>query len=342
MKPIPTVAIVIPNYNGYQDLKRCLNSIRKIRYPKFQTIVFDNASTTHDAVNIKKTFPYVKLLSFKKNYGFAEGYNRVLQKVKSKYVFLINNDTVVTPKSITTLVAFAEKYPRVAIVQPKILSLSQTDAFEYAGGCGGFVDKLGYPYCRGRLVFTVEKDRGQYDTVTDIFWASGTAMFCRLNILKKLGYFDPDLFVYVEEHDLCWRVLKLGYRVVSLPQAVIFHKGSAYFDNHMEKKIYLIHRNNLLVQIKNSSIRRLLSVLPTRVLLDYIAAFLYIRRGYASCVPSVIKAHIDVVRLFTRFWQKRKPDINKRNWFIEKKFMRPRSILFDYFIRGEKRYSDLF
>lgn len=340
MKPL--VSIVIANCNGYNELTKCLDSIKQIDYPRIDTIVFDNGSSGNDCEKIKRNYRHlVRLISFKKNYGFAIGYNRVLKKLRSKYVFIINNDTVLTPSLIGQLTDYAEKHPNTAIIQPKILSLKNPQYFEYAGACGGYVDKLGYPYCRGRVVFHVEKDNGQYDTIADIFWASGTAMFCRLKVIKQVGLFDEDLVAYVEEHDLCWRVLKAGYRIVSLPKAKIYHKGSAYWKHHLPKKTYLIHRNNLLVHIKNSTIRRLLTILPLRILLDYLAILYYIARGYPSFTFSVLKAHFSVIRLFPKFWKKRLKGNYQQDRYIETNLMHPRSIIFEYFVKGKKCYSQL-
>ncbi len=332
----PTITIVIANYNGFDDLKICLRSIKKLSYPRVKTIVFDNNSPDKDGEKIKKGYPWVNLFAFKKNYGFCGGYNRVLETVKSPYVFLINNDTVVTKNILDTLVAHARKNPKVAIIQPKILSLDHPHMFEYAGASGGYVDSLGYPFCRGRLLFYVEKDKGQYDEAAPIFWASGTAMFCRLAAIKSVGLFDEDLFAYVEEHDLCWRVWLAGYRIVALPQAVIYHKGLGSWGKYLNKKIFLIHRNNLLVLVKNSSFRRLIIILPLRLLLDYVAVIYYLATGRPSFTISVVKAHMSVAWLFSRFWKKR-GKLQKG----ELQLMWPRSIVFTYFVRGIRKFSDL-
>lgn len=337
----PRVTIVIANFNGYRDLSACLQSIKKISYPRLSTIVFDNGSTEGDAPKIARNFPWVKLFAFKKNYGFTGGYNRVLKQLNSPFVFLVNNDTVLTPSSIEKLVTFAQTHPDVAIIQPKILSLQNKGMFEYAGACGGYVDKLGYPYCRGRVVFTVEKDRGQYDTVADIFWVSGTAMFCSLSAIRRVGFFDEDLFAYVEENDLCWRLIKKGYRIISLPQAIIYHKGLGSWGKYQNKKTYLIHRNNILILVKHLATRRLTIVLPLRIMMDYLSMLYYAREGNIGFVLSVLHAHKDIVRLFGRFWRKRTKRYEERERTIESTLMWPTSIVFEYFVRKKKYFSEI-
>lgn len=338
----PKVTILVLNHNGLADLSVCLQSIRKLTYPNLQTIVIDNGSDMSEVIKIKKLInSKIKLIHFHNNLSFSEAYNKVLKSINCQYVFIINNDTKLTPNSINLLAEFAESNQDVAIIQPKLLSLRDKNIFDYSGACGGFVDMLGYPYCRGRVVFEVEKDKSQYNQTTDIFWSSGAAMFCRLDVLKKVGLFDEDLDSFAEDQDLCWRILKMGYKIISLPRAVVYHKTMGTWRSYLNKKTYLIHRNHLLLLVKHLTLGRLVLILPIRIIMDYFSVIYYVYTGIPEFSLSVLRAHLDFFRLFGLFWRKRSDKNSDREKLIETKFMNPNSIIWAYFWQKKRKFSDL-
>ena len=340
---IPKVSIIILNYNGLTDTKKCLNSLLKTKYSNFEVIVADNGSKTDESLILKKKFTdkRFKFIRFEKNYGFSGGNNRVVNLINSKYIALLNNDTIVTPNWLNPLIKTLEEDNTIAVVQPKILWMDNKRYFDYAGACGGFIDILGYPFTKGRIFYTQEKDKGQYDSISDIFWASGAAMIIRRNIFKKIGYFDERFFNYMEEIDLCFRIHRAGFRVICNPKSVIYHKGAVSSSGNEMKKRFWEHRNNLLLILKNYPLRTLVYVIPIRLFLEIISIFHYAIKTKFDFVQSVILSLISLSIIAPSILLGNNHRINldayKKNNLIFKN-----SIVLKYFIFKKRKFSQIF
>jgi len=287
-----TCSIIILNWNGAQMLQHYLPSVLKYTtIAGCEIIVADNGSTDNSLDMLANEFPSVRTIVLDANYGFAEGYNRAIAQVDSEYTVLLNSDVEVTKGWLTPLFEYMETHPDVAAVQPKIRSDRQRTYFEHAGAAGGFISKLGYPYCRGRLLWHVEEDKGQYDTITDLDWTSGACMCVRTQVYKKCGGLDAAFFAHMEEIDLCWRMRNAGWRLVCLPQSVVYHLGGGSLSYENPRKTYLNHRNNLLMIYKNK--KHPFGVLFVRFFLDYAAALLYLLQGRFAAFCAVFKARCD-------------------------------------------------
>lgn len=277
----PSVEIIIPHYRGASMLERCLESLSGTGYPAMDICIVDNASGEERALaGLKSRFERVRVITLPVNKGYAGGCNAALFSSPADYVVFLNDDTVVEPSWLEPLVGVAEADITVAALQPKILSLqgqrTGRKVFDYAGGAGGLLDRLGYPYCRGRILYRTEDDHGQYDDERDIFWASGVAMFARKDAVAALGGFDEDFFMHMEEIDLCWRLLLKGFRVCSVPSSVVYHEGGASLATGSPEKTYLNHRNNLAMLCKNRGAAALFFVLPLRLGLECVSVFHYL------------------------------------------------------------------
>ena len=256
-----------------------------------EVIVADNGSTDDSLAVLQEEFPEVKTIILDRNYGFAEGYNRAIEQVDSEYVVLLNSDVEVTGHWLTPLLDYLDAHPEVAAVQPKIRSWRKRDYFEHAGAAGGYLDPLGYPYCRGRRFGRVEQDHGQYDNIAEVDWATGACMCVRTEVYKDCGGLDAHFFAHMEEIDLCWRMRNRGYRLACVPQSVVFHLGGGSLSYDNPRKTYLNFRNNLLMIYKNSRHRCL--VLSLRFVLDYIAAAMFLVTGKTGSAKAVIEARRD-------------------------------------------------
>ncbi len=256
-----------------------------------EVIVADNGSTDNSMEVLTQEFPAVKTIVLDKNYGFAEGYNRAIGQVDSDYVVLLNSDIEVTVHWLTPLLAYLDTHPEVAAVQPKIRSWKQKEFFEHAGAAGGFLNPLGYPYCRGRRFGRVEKDEGQYDNIVNIDWTTGACMCVRTNVYKECGGLDAAFFAHMEEIDLCWRMRNSGWKLACVPQSTVFHLGGGSLSYDNPRKTYLNFRNNLLMIYKNSRCRW--GVLTIRFFLDYAAAMMFLVTGKTGSAKAVIEARRD-------------------------------------------------
>uniref|UniRef100_B3ENW1 Glycosyl transferase family 2 n=1 Tax=Chlorobium phaeobacteroides (strain BS1) TaxID=331678 RepID=B3ENW1_CHLPB len=310
---MPSVEIIIPHYRGIEMLERCLNSLAETSYPAMSICIVDNASGEKEAISgLKGTFEALRVVSLPSNRGYAGGCNSALFSSTSTYVVFLNDDTVVDPSWLSCLVNAAEEDGGISALQPKILSLpaqrSGKKVFDYAGGAGGLIDRLGYPYCYGRTGAHTEQDNGQYDRAGDIFWASGVALFARRDCVTNLGGFDEDFFMHMEEIDLCWRMRLQGQRIVSVPSAVVYHEGGASLAEGSAEKIYLNHRNNMVMLLKNRSSAALFIVFPLRLLLECAAAVLYLSTGRQRIqrAISVFHALFDNLRCLPDIFRKRR------------------------------------
>ena len=327
------VAVVILNWNGAALLQRFLPSVCAHTPAHLADIVVaDNGSTDNSVELLTREFPQVLLLPFPRNYGFAEGYNRALDELDYEYAVLLNSDVEVTAHWLEPLLEFVESHPDVAACQPKIRSLREPEKFEYAGAAGGFIDRYGYPFCRGRLFGTLETDCGQYDDPLDTFWASGAALFVRTAVYRQAGGLDPGFFAHMEEIDLCWRIHLAGYRIAVVPQSRVHHQGGASLDAANPQKTYLNFRNNLLMLHKNLPRQEGKKVLFIRRLYDTLAFARFVALGQISHARAILKAHNDFRKMRKQYT--RHPQENLLNTFPEAR----RNITMEYFLKGKKKF----
>ncbi len=285
-----TCSVIILNWNGLELLRRYLPSV-VANTPEAEIIMADNGSSDNSIDIVRAEFPSVRIIRLEHNYGFAKGYNRAIEQVNSDYVVLLNSDVEVTEGWLTPLLAYMESHPEVAAVQPKIRSWRNKERFEHAGAAGGYLDRLGYPYCRGRVLDKVETDHGQYDTVADILWATGACMLIRRDVYVKEGGLDGRFFAHMEEIDLCWRLNCRGYKIACVPESVVYHLGGGMLNYENPKKTYLNFRNNLLMIYKNMPHYH--GVMFLRFWLDYAAALKFFFTGKAKNAFAVLRARAD-------------------------------------------------
>ena len=332
------ISVVILNWNGSAMLQRFLPSV--IRYSEeAEIIVADNGSTDHSIDLLQEKFPSVRILPFRENYGFAEGYNRAIQQIETPYVLLLNDDVEVTPHWLQPLLAFMNHHPEVAACQPKILSETHRELFEYAGACGGFIDHLGYPYCRGRIFNHVEKDRGQYDQVCPIFWATGAALLVRTDVFRKEGGLDKRFFAHMEEIDFCWRLRSRNYGIYCIPQSTVYHVGGGTLPKSHPRKTFLNFRNNLLMLYKNLPEERLNSTLRIRYFLDLVAALKMLLSGQVKESMAIVKALRTFFKIRHDFYRERKENLQKQQ-LKDIPEMRNESLLVAFYLKKKKKFED--
>ena len=306
------VSVVILNWNGAAMLQKFLPGV--IKYSQGEGVevcVADNGSTDESVVWLQTHCPDVRLIVLDKNYGFADGYNKALEQVEAEYVVLLNSDVEVTPHWLEPMVAYMDAHPEVAACQPKIRAERNKEYFEYAGAAGGYIDKYGYPFCRGRIFDIVEKDQGQYDTVAPIFWATGAALFIRLEDYREAGGLDGRFFAHMEEIDLCWRLRARGRGIVCIPQSVVYHVGAATLKKENPRKTFLNFRNNLLMLYKNLPEKELKKVLLVRALLDWVAAFVFLLKADGKNFRAVIQARKEFSHMRPDFAPSRAENMDK-------------------------------
>lgn len=324
-------AVVILNYNGKAYLEKFLPSVLT-HSPNATIIVADNASTDDSIPLLKKDFPQVRLIPLDKNYGYAGGYNEALKQIEAKYFLLLNSDVEVTDKWLLPLEQFLDNNPNYAACQPKIKDYNHQALFEYAGACGGFIDFLGYPFCRGRIFDQVESDSGQYNEPIDIFWSSGACMMIRSEVFFSAGGFDADFFAHMEEIDLCWRIQSLNHQVKCIPESTVFHVGGGTLAKSSPFKTYLNFRNGLYILIKNLPIGKLIFKLPARIVLDWVASLKFLFEGNSRHSLAVIKAHFSVLRNFVKTIKKRK---------LTSRTPKSKLLIFEYYLKRNRKFSDL-
>lgn len=332
------VAVVILNYNGASMLERFLPFV--VKYSSGAEIVVADNASTDDSLAVASGFSSVRVVQLDRNYGFADGYNKALAQVDAEYFLLLNSDVEVTDGWLEPLLSFMENTPDAVACQPKILAYNNKGNFEYAGAAGGFIDRYGYPYCRGRLFVTVEQDNGQYDDVCRIFWATGAAIMVRSSAFHAAGGFDGRFFAHMEEVDLCWRMLARGGEIYAVPGSKVYHVGGATLNKSNPQKTFLNFRNNLLMLYKNLPDDELRSVMSMRAVLDYVAALKFLLTGSWSDFKAVIRARREYRRMRGEYSEVREqnlaaalsPVIEERSAF---------SLLWQYYVKGKKYYSQL-
>ena len=308
--------------------------------PEAEVIVADNCSTDASAQVMREEFPAVRYIQLEKNYGFADGYNRALAQVEAEYFLLLNSDVEVTQGWLAPMLEYMDSHPGVAACQPKLLSYKNKKEFEYAGACGGFIDKYGYPYCRGRIFDTVEEDKGQYDSVAELFWATGAALMIRAEDYRAAGGLDGTFFAHMEEIDLCWRLRSRGRGIVCIPQSCVYHVGGATLNKSNPRKTYLNFRNNLLMLYKNLPENELRHVMFVRALLDYVAAFKSLLSGDAAGCRAIFQARRDFRRIKHDYSDLRRENLEK-SVAVYIKERTSFSILWKYYVGGRRLFSEL-
>lgn len=332
-------AVVILNYNGAGMLRRFLPSV--IEYsPEASIYVADNGSSDESCDVIRNEFPAVKLMVLDHNYGFAEGYNRALAQVDEEYAVLLNSDVEVTRGWLSPMTQFLDSNPEVAACQPKLLSFKQKDFFEYAGAAGGFIDKWGYTFCRGRIFNTVERDSGQYDDTTDVFWATGAALMIRNEVYKNNGGLDGRFFAHMEEIDLCWRLRSRGYRIACVPQSHVYHVGGATLKKENPQKTYLNFRNNLLMIYKNAPDCQLKKIMLFRKVFDNVAALKFLASGDYAAFKAVRKARRDFKAMRSGYDKTRAENMKLAVTTRIPEVLKS-SILYKYYLGFKHTYSSL-
>jgi len=300
------VAVVILNWNGKAFLERYLPIVLKNNTHDAQIIVADNASTDDSVDFVRKNYPDIHIIQNPTNGGFAEGYNTALRQLKTEYYVLLNSDVEVTPNWIPPVIKMLDSNPQASAIQPKIKSYTNPSYFEYAGAAGGYIDRYGYPFCRGRIFDVIEKDEGQYNTESEIFWATGACLFIRASVFHEMGGFDEDLFSHQEEIDLCWRMKLAGYKVLYCPNSEVLHFGGGMLPKSNPFKTYLNFRNNLVILCKNHPRKGLARKMFLRMVLDGLAAIRFLGMGNVKDFVAILKAHFHFYGSLSKTMAKRK------------------------------------
>ncbi len=332
-------AVVILNYNGKNYLEQFL--LRVIQYtPAAQIIVADNCSADGSVDMLRQCFPEIRIIQLDRNEGFSRGYNLALQQVEAKYYVLLNSDVEVTPGWLEPLIALLENNTEIAACQPKIKSFSQRQLFEYAGAAGGFLDRWGYPFCRGRVFDTVEEDYGQYDDTTETDWATGACLLIRAEMYWQTGGLDDHFFAHMEEIDLCWRLRSMGHRIFYCGQSTVYHVGGGTLNRNSPWKTFLNFRNGMALLYKNLPANQLWSVILLRLLLDGVAGLFFLLKGFPAHCWAVIRAHFSFYGNFGHWMQQRKR-VRRISGGLNREPLYRESIVWAYFARGKKKFSEL-
>ena len=337
-----TVAIVILNFNGKKHLETFLPSVINTSYPNAKIIIADNGSTDDSLSFLAANYPGITCLQRNTNEGFAGGYNWALSLVNAEYYVLLNSDVEVTPNWLEPMVSLLDSNQNIAACQPKILSYTNKECFEYAGASGGWIDALGYPFSKGRIFDVCEKDNGQYNDCEPIFWATGASLFIRSSSFKQVGGLDESFFAHQEEIDLCWRLQRAGYTIMSCPNAVVYHVGGGTLPRG-GKKVFLNFRNNLLMLGKNLPVSELLWKIPARFCLDAISAWKGVFQGDFSFFYAIVKAHMSVMSIWTKQLLKgaQKRDLMSKKPMSSLRGVFNGSIIWCYFIKKQTKFSEI-
>lgn len=335
----PKVVVAILNFNTRNFLEKFLPSVLHTDYPNYELIVIDNASTDDSLEYLANTHPEIRVISLPKNYGFAGGYTEGLKDVQGDYYVLLNSDVEVTPNWMNPIIQHMELDPYVAASQPKILSYREGHLFEYAGAAGGFIDRFGFPFCRGRVFEYCEKDEGQYNDIREVFWASGAALFVRTKLWKEFGGLDSDYFAHMEEIDFCWRLKNRGWKVTCVPDARVYHLGGGTLTRENPRKTRLNFRNALITLLKNMSWPELVWKLPVKLILDGLAGIRFLFTGQWGNTIAILQAHFLFYAGFLYWLAKRKE--SRKNMKPNRAGIYKGSIVWAHFLSKKQRFSQL-
>ncbi|SMG13509.1 hypothetical protein SAMN05660862_0780 [Sphingobacterium psychroaquaticum] len=337
MRETPKVAVVILNWNGRFFLEKFLPSVYNSTYTNIDFILGDNASTDDSVAFVKENFPSIRIISNSQNLGFAGGYNEVLKQVDASYYVLLNSDVEVTPTWIEPVIAYMEENPDIAAAQPKIRAYHAKSNFEHAGAAGGYIDKFGYPFCRGRLFNEVETDEGQYDDNREVFWATGAALFIRSEAWHAAGGFDADFFAHMEEIDLCWRLKRMGHRIGYVGQSTVFHVGGGTLNTSNPKKTYLNFRNNLVMVQKNYPFFKATWIIFIRLWLDLVALLKFLADRKPKDAWAISRAHqYFFLNIFKNAKKRKRYPVKENKTGIFKK-----SIVWNFYVNKIRKFSQL-
>lgn len=338
MSHSPKVAVVILNWNGQKYLEQFLPFVSATSYRNLEVVVADNGSTDNSVSFLRNTYPAIRIISFKKNFGFAKGYNEALNQVQADYYVILNSDVEVQSNWLVPMVELLENNKRIAACQPKILSFTNRKMFEYAGAAGGWLDKYGYPFAKGRIFDVCEEDKGQYDQCEPIFWASGAALFIRSSVFHEVKGFDEYFFAHQEEIDMCWRIQLAGYKIYSCPAAIVYHVGGGTLPRGNSLKTYLNFRNNRIMLSKNLPFRKKIWIVPARNFLDALSAWKGLLSGDGGYFIAIIRSHL----AYTKWWlfyqgksvfpKNRKADLSGYS---------KKNMIWQHFVRKKKHFDEI-
>jgi GT2 family glycosyltransferase len=334
----PKLAIVILNWNGRKYLEQFLPSVSATIYPDYEIIVADNGSADDSVSFVEKNYPSIRVIRLAVNNGFAKGYNEVLKQVTADYYVLLNSDVEVRPDWLQPMVALLEADKTIAACQPKLLSYNNKSLFEYAGAAGGWIDKFGYPFAKGRIFDVCEEDHGQYDDISPLFWVSGAAMFIRSSVFHEVKGFDEYFFAHQEEIDLCWRIQLSGYKLSSCPQSVVYHVGGGTLPRGNTKKTYLNFRNNQIMLAKNLPWSQKWWKIPFRMFLDAVSAIKGLFTGDAGYFLAILRAHLAFVKWIV-LKQGRSVFAQKRNKNLYGVY--DHNLVWEHFVKKKKFFSEV-
>lgn len=334
----PLIAVVILNWNGKKWLEQFLPSVTASTYHNYEVIIADNASTDDSRAFLQQYYPKLRIIRLSQNFGFTKGYNEALKMVEADYYVLLNSDVEVQAGWLEPMLALLENDPSIAACQPKVLSFHDKKMFEYAGAAGGWMDKYGYPFARGRVFDTCEEDHGQYDDAQPIFWATGAALFIRARIFHDMKGFDEYFFAHQEEIDLCWRIQLAGYKIYSCPAAVVYHVGGGTLHKENPRKTFLNFRNNKIMLSKNLPFPQYLWIMPVRDFLDGIAFWKALFSGKFREAGAIIRAHLAFINWWL-FHRSKSPRPAQRKTTLPGWL--PRNIIWLYFVKKKTRFSEI-
>lgn len=339
----PKVSIITVNHNGIDHLKILYDSLSKISYFPVELIMVDNASEDNSVNFVKENYPEVKVVKNQQNYMFARGNNEGIKIAEGEIICLLNNDIKVDPHFLEPIIEAFQSKPEIAAAQPKVLDLSSPGKFEYAGAAGGFIDRYGFPFMRGRLFFTMEDDNGQYDTEIPIFWSTGASFFIRKSVLDEIGFLDEDFVMHMEEIDLCWRMHHRDHKIYCIPSSRVWHYGGGTLSTENPQKVYWNYRNNIFLLAKNLSVINLFRIFTFRILFDSAAVIWELLRGKWQSSWAIIQAYLWVLTHLKLILNKRS-EIQKHRVIGDNDIFRlvySGSIVMEYFIRGRRKFSEL-
>jgi hypothetical protein len=336
----PKVAVVIIHWNKRELLQQFLPSVLATTYKNLEIVVADNASTDDSVAWVQANYPTVKIIVLDQNYGYAGGYNHALKQVTADYFVLLNNDVEVIPNWIEPIIEAMQQDETIAAAQPKILQYKNRDYFEYAGAAGGYIDHLGYVFCRGRIFENLEQDLGQYNNNLPVFWASGACLFLRSKAFFEVGGFDENFFAHMEEVDLCWRLQLAAYKIYYIGSSQVYHLGGSTLQKGNPKKTYLNFRNSLQMLLKNENVAKLLWLIPVRTTLDLLGSVFFLMNAKITHSGAVHKAHAHFFLKFGKWWKARK-NISRKQDSKEVKGIYPRAVFFEHFVLKKQKFSEL-